>query len=138
MARGAQMYSESLLVTQYIRPCSTMRSALDCPQKRQSILKKLLLCPTGLQVSVDKFVRKHLMAGQKVHSDALSALSTYSHKRFKNIFVGTFHGVTGKYLQEYLDEFCYRFNRRFIEKNYLQVVKFGNKSCPCQMDLSQI
>ncbi len=28
----------------------------------------------------------------------------------------TFHGVSGKYLQEYLDEFCYRFNRRFFEK----------------------
>jgi len=25
---------------------------------------------------------------------------------------GTFHGVTHQYLQEYLDEFCYRFNRR--------------------------
>jgi len=25
---------------------------------------------------------------------------------------GTFHGVTNQYLQEYLDEFCYRFNRR--------------------------
>jgi len=36
---------------QYIRPSSTMRSALDCPQKRQSILKKLLKCPTGLQSS---------------------------------------------------------------------------------------
>jgi len=30
--------------------------------------------------------------------------------------LGTFHGVSGKYLQEYLDEFCYRFNRRFFEK----------------------
>jgi hypothetical protein len=29
---------------------------------------------------------------------------------------GTFHRVSVKYLQEYLDEFCYRFNRRFIEK----------------------
>ncbi|HYW75498.1 MAG TPA: IS1595 family transposase [Gammaproteobacteria bacterium] len=28
---------------------------------------------------------------------------------------GTFHGVSAKYLQEYLDEFVYRFNRRFWE-----------------------
>ncbi|WP_034898429.1 transposase, partial [Paraglaciecola psychrophila] len=34
----------------------------------------------------------------------------------KTFLLGTFHGVTGKYLQEYFDEFCYRFNRRFIEK----------------------
>jgi len=34
----------------------------------------------------------------------------------KTFLLGTFHGVSGKYLQEYLDEFCYRFNRRFFEK----------------------
>ena len=33
-------------------------------------------------------------------------------KTFNN---GTFHGVSSTYLQEYLDEFCYRFNRRFWE-----------------------
>jgi len=33
-------------------------------------------------------------------------------KKFIN---GTFHGVSSGYLQEYLDEFCYRFNRRFWE-----------------------
>jgi transposase-like protein len=33
-------------------------------------------------------------------------------KKFLN---GTFHGVSFKYLQEYLDEFSYRFNRRFWE-----------------------
>ena len=27
----------------------------------------------------------------------------------------TFHGVSGKYLEEYLDKFVYRFNRRFRE-----------------------
>lgn len=33
----------------------------------------------------------------------------------KTFINGTFHGVSSKYLQEYLDEFCYRFNRRFWE-----------------------
>lgn len=33
----------------------------------------------------------------------------------KAFLLGTFHGVTGTYLQEYLDEFVYRFNRRFRE-----------------------
>ena len=33
----------------------------------------------------------------------------------KAFLLGTYHGVTGKYLQEYLDEFVYRFNRRFWE-----------------------
>jgi hypothetical protein len=30
----------------------------------------------------------------------------------KAFLLGTFHGVGGKHLQSYLDEFCYRFNRR--------------------------
>ncbi len=33
----------------------------------------------------------------------------------KTFLNGTFHGVSSGYLQEYLDEFCYRFNRRFWE-----------------------
>ena len=31
----------------------------------------------------------------------------------KAFILGTYHGVMKKHLQKYLDEFCYRFNRRF-------------------------
>jgi transposase-like protein len=34
----------------------------------------------------------------------------------KAFIQGTYHGVSKKYLQPYLDEFCYRFNRRFFER----------------------
>ncbi|MYH14309.1 MAG: transposase, partial [Gammaproteobacteria bacterium] len=34
---------------------------------------------------------------------------------FKRFLIGTFHGVSQKRLQEYLDEFVFRFNRRFWE-----------------------
>jgi REP element-mobilizing transposase RayT len=30
----------------------------------------------------------------------------------KLVTLGTYHGVSSRYLQEYLNEFCYRFNRR--------------------------
>ena len=33
------------------------------------------------------------------------------------MFKGVHHGVSSKHLQRYLTEFCYRFNRRFIEKS---------------------
>jgi transposase-like protein len=89
-------------------------------------------------LSIDKFVKKHLKVGQKVHSDALNIIDqTQNYKarvtpsylvdewllwvyvaigNLKTFLLGTFHGVSGKYLQVYLDEFCYRFNRRFVEK----------------------
>lgn len=34
----------------------------------------------------------------------------------KRFLLGTYHGVSHKHLQSYLDEFCYRFNRRAWEK----------------------
>ena len=34
----------------------------------------------------------------------------------KRFLLGTFHGISLKYVQHYLNEFCYRFNRRFWEK----------------------
>ena len=33
----------------------------------------------------------------------------------KRFLLGTFHGTSKAYLQDYLNEFCYRFNRRFWE-----------------------
>jgi transposase-like protein len=41
----------------------------------------------------------------------------YLHKIISNakaFIQGTYHGLGKKYLQTYLDEFCYRFNRRFF------------------------
>jgi hypothetical protein len=61
--------------------------------------------------NLDKFVDQHSKGGLKVHSDALPALSPL------NVIDQTQnHAGSGTYLQQYLDEFCYRFNRRFIEK----------------------
>lgn len=34
----------------------------------------------------------------------------------KTYILGTYHGLDDKFLQAYLDEFCYRFNRRFKPK----------------------
>jgi transposase-like protein len=33
----------------------------------------------------------------------------------KRFLLGTFHGTSHRFLQDYLNEFCYRFNRRFWE-----------------------
>ncbi|BCO09548.1 hypothetical protein GF1_19240 [Desulfolithobacter dissulfuricans] len=90
--------------------------------------------------TVQSFLTRKLLTGQKVKTDALPALTvvgtSQQHEKkitppeeaakwlpmvhviignMKAFLTGTFHGVSLKYLQEYLDEFCYRFNRRFWE-----------------------
>ena len=90
--------------------------------------------------TVRQFLQKHLKEGQAVRTDAFPALNSISemhdHQKkvvpveeaskwlplvhvvignLKKFLNGTFHGVSLKYLQEYLDEFSYRFNRRFWE-----------------------
>ena len=92
------------------------------------------------KVTVRQFFAKHLKAGQIVKTDALPGLNavdeTQDHRErvtppeeaavwlplvhtmignMKTFIIGTFHGVPSNCLQEYLDEFCYRFNRRFWE-----------------------
>jgi transposase-like protein len=90
--------------------------------------------------SVRAFAQRHLQANPEVHTDALPALNCLSESarhvarvtpaaqastwlpwvhivisHLKRALLGTFHGVSPKYLQDYLNEFCYRFNRRFWE-----------------------
>lgn len=83
-----------------------------------------------------QFVKQHLPPGQWVRSYALPSLleigKTQHHAvrvtppalagqwlpwvhiaidNLKAFLLGTYHGVSSRYLQEYLNEFCYRFNR---------------------------
>ena len=46
----------------------------------------------------------------------MATLGSYAIGNLKAFLLGTFHGVTGKFLQEYLNEFCYRFNRGQMER----------------------
>lgn len=97
--------------------------------------------PHGLnQGTVREFARQCLALDATVRTDALSALASLGEQRFhqarvtpaqqagqwlpkvhliianlKRFLLGTFHGVSGTYLQEYIDEFVYRFNRRHWE-----------------------
>jgi transposase-like protein len=90
--------------------------------------------------TVRQFADRHLDLGQRVHTDALPALNSLTESQhqvakvtppaqacewlpwvhvvisnFKTFILGTYHGVSGQYLQEYLNEYSYRLNRRFWE-----------------------
>lgn len=89
---------------------------------------------------IKEFLHRHVKEGEHVRTDAFPAMNiidqTHKHEKkvtpseeasswlplvhivignLKKFLNGTYHGVTHTYLQEYLDEFCYRFNRRFWE-----------------------
>lgn len=38
----------------------------------------------------------------------------------KRFLMGTYHGVSSRYLQRYLNEFCFRWNRRNAEQHNLE------------------
>lgn len=90
--------------------------------------------------TVHRFAQRRLKANQSVHTDALPALTSLQKAathvarvtppqaasrwlpwvhiaiaNLKRALLGTFHGVSPIYLQDYVNEFCYRFNRRFWE-----------------------
>lgn len=43
----------------------------------------------------------------------------------KRILLGIFHGVSEKYMQNYLDEFCYKLNRRYHGETRFEIL-LGN------------
>lgn len=90
--------------------------------------------------SVRAFAHHCLASGVTVRSDALPALTSLGEQcchqarvtpadqagkwlpkvhliiaNLKRFLLGTFHGISADYLQEYIDEFVYRFNRRHWE-----------------------
>ena len=91
---------------------------------------------------VEKVTQKHIEPSQKIRTDGLPAFSVLkkmghqhdgrpipgkqAHKELpwvhiaisnaKRFLLGTYHGVSRKYHQDYLNEFCYRFNRRSWEQ----------------------
>ena len=92
--------------------------------------------------SVRVFCQRHLKGGQQVRTDAFPALNAIGEDHIhdkkvtppeqagiwlplvhivignlKTFLNGTFHGVTRRYLQEYIGEYCYRFNRRITSYN---------------------
>lgn len=78
----------------------------------------------GSLVRTDGLAIYNSLAGAYVHEPIVAkgkpkdAVLKWVHvviSNAKSFIEGTFHGLDGKHLQRYLDEFCYRFNRRHRE-----------------------
>ena len=94
--------------------------------------------------TLKSFAIENIEQGSVVHSDALASYNSlqedyttdmqkydpkdengrlkWLHVMISNIkanIEGAYHGLEGTYLQRYLDEFCYRFNRRWSKRPVL-------------------
>ncbi len=110
--------------------------AVENRDKRAGFIAMRQVCAVTRE-TVAQFVQRHLPPNQLVRSDVLASLAaigkTQHHAarvtpadkagewlprvhiaigNLKAFLLGTYHGVSSHYLQEYLNEFCYRFNRR--------------------------
>jgi len=113
---------------------------------------KMEVVPNVKSETVNSFAEKNFKKGSKVTSDGYSSYKSLvkngfvhkgkicdpdvnpQHLKWLHIIVsnakafvmGTFHGLKEKHLQRYLNEFCYRFNRR---KFTLQIFNRSLFSC---------
>lgn len=105
---------------------------------------KMQVIPNAKGSTLLAFAKSNITEGSTIHSDAFRSYNALSgdyccdmqkynpqsgdgrlkwlHVMISNIkanIEGTYHGLDGTYLQRYLDEFCYRFNRRHSRKPVL-------------------
>jgi transposase-like protein len=110
--------------------------ALSKDEKGSPQFAKMQVVPDLKGTTIGKFANERIKMGSEVHTDAYQAYrkplsAKYWHKyavfdadtnmlkwlhtvigNSKSFVLGTFHGLGKKHLQRYLDEYCYRFNRR--------------------------
>lgn len=102
---------------------------------------KMQVIPDATGETLLGFAKENIIEGSTIHSDAFQSYHTLSgtyytemrkydsksddgHLKWLHVMIsnikanieGAYHGLEGKYLQRYLYEFCYRFNRRHSKK----------------------
>ena len=112
--------------------------AVSKDEKGHPVYLRMQVTKNVQSKSVEEFVRARIAYGSVVQTDGYNAYRTplsngYLHQRevfdpdgellkwlhhmignAKTFINGTYHGTSTKHLQMYLSEFCYRFNRRFL------------------------
>ena len=120
---------------------------------------KMKVLPDLRGVTIGKFAKKNIAEFSRVETDNYRSLRKplaekyfHSYETFapdKNMlkwlhtiisnakaFVeGTYHGMERKHIQLYLDEFCYRFNRRSYHENLFERLALACVNCPeCRLE----
>lgn len=115
--------------------------ALSTDDSGRPLFAKMKVIQTVSTVEIKKVAAEYIQQGSTVLTDGHSSYKqlkdNYAHRsqnyyksdddeflkwlhvligNAKTYILGTYHGLDSQYLQTYLDEFCYRFNRRFWPK----------------------
>lgn len=109
--------------------------AVSLDERENPRYAKMQVTQNIKQASVKKFAQAAFAQGSTIRSDGfrsyIPALEGYTHEHkpydpdsgllhwlhivisnAKAFILGTYHGLPKKYLQAYLDEYCFRFSRR--------------------------
>ena len=109
--------------------------AASLDERGNPLYAKMRVTQNIKRASVKKFAQVAFVQGSTIHSDGygsyIPALEGYAHEHesydsnsgllhwlhivisnAKAFILGTYHGLSKKYLQAYLDECCFRFSRR--------------------------
>jgi hypothetical protein len=71
-------------------------------------------------IDISKFIEVHVT--EKSSKETTSKTLPWVHiaiSNAKRTLLGIYHKIKGKYLQLYLDEFCYKLNRRYFGERWL-------------------
>jgi len=115
--------------------------ALSKDEKGNPVYVRMKVINAVTIKEINKAAEEYIQKGSTVSTDGYSSYKelkeNYTHKaqnyyeaneegflnwlhtlvgNAKSYILGTYHGLEDKFLQTYLDEFCYRFNRRFNHK----------------------
>jgi transposase-like protein len=122
-------------------------------QKEHAGFVKMEVVEKLNQDTVSKFVKENIEPGSKIQTDDLNIYNALAdlgveHEQYplvsgerplpwvhiiisnaKTFCLGTYHRFGRKHLQAYLDEFCYRFNRRFWEDQLFDRLLTATTNC---------
>lgn len=133
-------------------------AAVSLNEKGKPQFLKMQVVPNLRGKTIGAFAQNNIIPHSAIQSDALpsyrkplvekylhqfsvynpqSGLLHWLHTLVGNAKVavnGTFHGLAPKHLQRYLDEFCFRFNRRFFGGNlFFRLLNAVACSQPCPL-----
>ena len=114
-------------------------------EKRRPLFAKMKVAPNVRRETLETFAKENFSQGAFLSSDGFSSYKTIGdfkhiaepqsadHLKWLHIIIsnakafilGTYHGLDALHLQSYLDEFCYRFNRRKFSRQHFERTLFS-------------